>query len=166
MPAFGLVRPGEAIPAADRVDEARIALTQLVVAEPEPFHRPGTKVVDEHVGAAHQAQDDVEPGGLSEVHRQRAFVPVGGEEDVAHAVRPRQRGTRVVAAPRPLDLDDVGAEVAEHLRRKRAERDLREVEHAHAVERQHRGAHRPLHRGARFSRNARTPSSPSSEASA
>src|SRR5438445_479746 len=58
---------------------------------------------------------------------------------------------------RPLDLDDVGAEITEHLRCARPQLDLREVEHGHAVERRDL-LHRPVHFGLLFSRNALTPS--------
>src|SRR5207244_220391 len=72
---------------------------------------------------------------------------------------------REIASARPLDLDDVGAEVTQHLRRARPQLDLREVEDRHAPERRD-VLHRPDHFGALLSRNAFTPSTWSSDASA
>ena len=55
-----LVRVGavEAEAGADRVDEARVDLLQLLVAEAHALHDAGAEIVDDDVGGLEQAQHD------------------------------------------------------------------------------------------------------------
>ena len=84
-----------------------------VVAEAELLHRAAPEVLDQHVGVAHQAQQDLAALRLLEVERDAALVAVQHQERRRDAVDARLAiAARVVAAGQLLDLDDVGAESA------------------------------------------------------
>src|SRR5437870_419574 len=72
---------------------------------------------------------------LLEIEHDRALVAVGVEKDVPHAGMAERPGVAHHVAAGRLDLDHVGAEVGEDLRRVRAHHHRGEVEHAHAVQR-------------------------------
>ena len=80
--------------------------------------------------------------GSREVERERALVAVQAEVVGRLAVVPRRSpGARVVAPVGALDLDDVGAEVAEQHRGQRAGEHAREVGDEDPVQRRHGRAH-------------------------
>src|SRR5207249_2122858 len=58
------------------------------------------------------------------------------EDGIVVAGNRLERGARKIACARALDLDHIGAVVGQHLRADRTEHHLREVDHAHAGERQ------------------------------
>src|SRR5437870_4943684 len=121
------------------------------------FTHAGAEVVHQHVGLAGQPVDRLAAERVAHVDGHAALVAVQAPEHDALPAGVLHVHPREVAGAGPLDLDDVGAEIAQHLRRARSHLDLREVEDHDARERL-RGAHRPDHRGARFSTNAFTPS--------
>ena len=102
--------------AADRgIDEPRIDLPDRLVVEAEPLDDAGPEILDQHVGLGEQraSAQSRSPASLRSIGK--AFLgAVDGVEDgrvaadlgVAEIEPPRQ-----VAAIRPLDLDDAGAEV-------------------------------------------------------
>jgi hypothetical protein len=108
--------------AGDREDDqSRVALQQGVDAEPQPFEHAGAEVLDQHVGAVDQLQQDVAVGVGLEVERHGLLVAVRREEvrRLPLALRPdegRPPPAGVVAVSRSLDLHHPGAEVAEHHR--------------------------------------------------
>ena len=109
---------------------------QLRVAEPEPLHRSWLQVVREHVRARDQPPHDVDGRGFDEIDAETALASIVGQEERIDAVdvgviRPR----RITA--RPLDLDDVGAEIGEQRGAVRARLMLREVEDADTLEEIH-----------------------------
>ena len=123
--------------ARDRaVDQRGILGGQDVVSEAELLHRPAPVVLDEHVGLAHEPEQDRAALGTLEIEREAALVAVQHQERRRDAVDARLAiAARVVAARQFLDLDHVGAEVGEQRAAGGAGHDLRELEHAHAGER-------------------------------
>src|SRR5439155_16663604 len=156
---------GGAVPAAEGVDQARVDRAQVVVTEAEPLHHAGPEVVHQNVGLAGEPIDRLTTERRADVDRDAALVAIQAPEHGTLAARVFHVHAGEIAGARPLDLDDVGAEVAQHLRRARPQLDLGEVEDRHASERSD-VLQRPDHLGALLSRNAFTPSTWSSEASA
>ncbi|GJE59985.1 hypothetical protein MPOCJGCO_2094 [Methylobacterium trifolii] len=137
------VRSGQAEARDAAIDQAGIVLPQPLEAEAEPVHRPGPEVLDHHVGGGGQPQDQVPAGRRLEVDGAALLVPVDRQEVGALAAEEgRPVGARLVAPSRLLDLDHVGAEIAELHRREGAGDHPAEVEDSHAC--QGRGV-RPWH---------------------
>ena len=120
-------------------DEPRVARAQRVAVEPPARHQPGTEGLEQHVGALGQPARQLAVALVAEVERDRALVAVQAEVVRRLAVAPRRTpGARVVAAVGPLDLDHVGAEVAEQHGGERPGEHAREVRDEESVERRHR----------------------------
>ena len=114
------------------VDQARIELRERGVAEAEPLHRPGLEVLAEDVGAGHQLEHDLPAARVLGVDRDALLVAVEqGEEAGAGA----DELSGVVAAER-LDLDHLGAEVAEDDAAGGSHHHVGELDHPDAGERQ------------------------------
>ena len=126
-------------PRRHAIDDVRFFRAQGLVAETETLDRLDAHVVDEDVGATHQFSYGVAAFVLFQVDRERALVAVDGEKDRTQARRGAVRLLRAVGAHQiafeRFYLDDVGAVVAEDLRRQRAEHDRRHVHDAHARKR-------------------------------
>ena len=137
LPALVGERPGLAEAGAEGADDARIDLGELVVAKAHALHHAGAEIVDDDVGVAHEIVDDRLAVGLAQIERDRALVAVEAAEH--RIVEPvgivGDRGAREIAGAGPLDLDDVGAVVGEHLRRARAQHHLGEIDDADARQR-------------------------------
>ncbi len=122
------------------VDHAGIDRAQRLVAQAEALHRARAKIVDDDVAAFRHAQRSGPAGVRRKVDADAALVAVEGNKrgagalGVAGRVVGHAEIARFVAAARFLDLDDVGTEVAQHLRGGRRREDAREVEDADAVE--------------------------------
>ena len=117
-------------------DHARVELVDVLPGEPHAVERAGREVLHQHVAMLDQALDDLLALGMLGIDRDRALVAVEHRE--IEAVGPfhvTQLTARNVADARPLDLDHVGAHIAEQLGAGRAGLHVREVEDAHAVER-------------------------------
>ena len=129
------VRPRLAETRHRHVDHRRIHGAHRGVADAELVGDTGEEVLDDHVRAPGQLEDEPGPLGLLHVHGDAALVAIDRRERRAHAVAaPR---AEVVAAAGALDLDDVGAEVRHEGRTVGTRDDAGEVEDAEAVE--HRG---------------------------
>ena len=123
----GLAEAGDAYD-----DQIGIGFVQNVGREPHLFQRAGPVVLDQHVGLGDETQQRVLRRRVAQVEHDGALVAAVG--------LPVQR--LAVVAPlaqrialRRLDLDDVGAEIAELQRQHVAGDEPRQVEHADAVER-------------------------------
>lgn len=103
------------------VDDARLPLSHLVVADAEAFDDARAVVLDNDVGIFEQAPEDLEPFGALEVeqHAALASVDVVVETDAALALG-------------RIDLDDVRAELSESAAAGRTSEDDTKVEDAHA----------------------------------
>ena len=103
------------------VDHLVVAGRDVVVAEPPAVHRAGLEVGDHDVGPRGQPQEDLAAFGTAEVDRDAALAAVARREVGAAGVTSLHRQPPgLVAEPRQLDLDDVGAPLAERRRRLRA----------------------------------------------
>ena len=132
--------------------EPRVDVADLVPRQPERLHHPRAVVLDHHVALGDQPAGQVAAGVAGHVDRDAALVRVRGVE-VRRALPPLRHRARVVVhqpgavgAHGRLDVDDVGAEHAEHVGEERAGPERREVGDAHAVERARAGGRDRLER--------------------
>ncbi len=132
----GSVAVGSGLAEARRgaVDEFRVQGREVGVAQAEARHHAGLEVLDEHVGFLRQTPQDLLPAGILQVERDALLPAVDAHEIGAFRTDKRAEGPGVVALPRPLNLDHLGAEIGEHHRAERAGEDAGEVEDAEAVE--------------------------------
>ena len=135
--------------AGDRaVDQARAVVLEVGVGEAVLGQAADLEVLHQDVAAGDQAARQGLAFGLRDIKGQGAFVAVraevvGGLRGVlARLVLEEGRApfAGVVAFARPLDLDDVAAQVAEQLGAGRAREDTGQVEDAEAGERCGHGA--------------------------
>jgi hypothetical protein len=95
------------------------------------------EVLEQDVRIRCEPANDRLPFGPGEIDRERLLVAIGAEVVGRFRGRRSRRigeegrppGARLVARAGPLDLDDLGAEIAEHLSGPRAGEDPRQVEH-------------------------------------
>ena len=112
--AFG-VRPGLAESGDPQHHQGRVDLLQIVGPEAPFLQHPGPEVLDHHVGLGDQPAQDVLALGLAEVQGDGPLVPGDHLPPQAVPVLGQAVGAGRVA-PGVLDLDDVGAPVAEQHR--------------------------------------------------
>ena len=117
------------------IDQPRIALAERVRAEPQRLELLRPDVVDEHVGPIDQPQQHLARRRGLQVEHDAALVAVDPHEQRGHVAADARPGVARGVALRRLDLDDVGAEIAQHLRGVGPEHHRGEIEHAHARER-------------------------------
>jgi len=117
------------------VDEARVDLAQALPSEAEPRHRLRTHIVHQNVALPDQRQQHRRRFLLFQIEHERAFVAVEIEKDMAHLAMPRGSGIAHDVAVRRFDLDDVGPEIGEDLRRQRPEDDRGQIENLDPRER-------------------------------
>src|SRR6202011_3827235 len=111
----GLVRTG-AETFYRRHDHARIGLVNVLPGEPHAVERTGGKILHQHVAILDQTVEDFPAFGMLALDRDRALVAVEhGEVEAVSTLHVAQLPTRDVAHAGPLDLDAVGAHVAEKL---------------------------------------------------
>ncbi len=103
------------------------------VAEPEPLRHAGQEVLDDHVGAARELEGQPGAVGLLEIDRDAPLVAVDRRERGAHLAVAAQRA-QVVATAGPLQLDHVGAQVAQEGRAVGPGDDAGEIEDPDALE--------------------------------
>ena len=119
------------------VDQAREARPQHVcVAQAPLLHGARLEVLDQHVRALEQAQQHVAALGLGQIEPEGALVAVDADEvgGVVRFVERRPPIAHLVALGR-LDLDHLGAMVAQDLGAVRPTQHARQIEHEQAVER-------------------------------
>jgi hypothetical protein len=108
------VRPGLAVAGDARDDESRVHLPELVRPDPPLLERAGAEVLDEDVAVLDEVEQQLLPSLLPQVECDALLVarlhrPPEGAPLVARLAPLAQR----VRLPRWLDLDDLGAHVAE-----------------------------------------------------
>src|SRR5262249_47634085 len=148
---------GGTVAAAERVDQPRIDLREGLGPKSESLHDAGAEVVHDDIGLLREPVDGLAAQRRAYIDRDALLVAVQAPEDRALAARVAHVLSREIAGAGPLDLDDVGAKISQHLRGARPQLDLREIKHRDAAERRC-VVHRPDHRGGLLSRNALTPS--------
>jgi len=142
----GAGRVGAGLPeAGDRaVDQARVFPAQLLPPQPILGERADLEVLHQHVAALEQPQHQRLRLGLGDIQRERLLVAVYADE-IGALLRVRHEGRReatgIVARFRPLDLDDLGAQVAQHLGAGGPGEDAGQVEDAQALQGAGRGGH-------------------------
>ena len=132
---LGAHRARGAIAVGRDIDEPRIGLLERLVFDAEASCRIGPVIVHQHVGGLGQLEQRLAAGVLLEVEHDRALGAIAAEIEGRHArIARRPEHARGVAFGR-LDLDHVGAEIAELLRRPRAQHDRGAVENSHSGQR-------------------------------
>jgi hypothetical protein len=122
--------------AADRaVDQPRIFLRHIIVAQAARLDTAGLHRMDENIGGARESPDDFAAAWMIEVDADTLFVAVVGKIGNGFAMPLRGETTRVVAGTRPFDLDHGGAKIAEQLRAIGPSDVLGEIDNGKAVER-------------------------------
>jgi DNA-3-methyladenine glycosylase I len=91
--------------------------------------------MDENVGSASKAMDDLAACTLIEVNTDAPFVAAVAEKGGGLAAPLRSKVTDVVAGPWAFDLDHVGSEITEQFCAVRSRDVLREINNSKAVER-------------------------------
>ena len=123
--------------ARDRtVDEPRMPRRHRFVVEPEPRHGARPEVLDQDIGTPEQPPQHRLPLLALQVEGATALAAV--DRQVVRRLAPEKRRAeraRLVAPAGLLDLDDVGAHVAEALGAERSGDDAAEVDDADALER-------------------------------
>ena len=109
---------------------------QVLVTEVFAVHHAGAEVLDEHVGVAHHAPDQLDARRLADVDADAALVAVEALEIEPADVRRQAAGAigvaNAVAAAGLLDLDHVRAHVAEQRGAPRARRLVAHVDDSDA----------------------------------
>ena len=116
-------------------DQPRVGGVQLVWSDAPALQGSRAEVLDQHVGALGKAQQQGGPFGLRQVERHRPLVAPERLPPQPHSVARRPVSTGRIGLGRVLDLDDVGAEVAEEHRRHRPGEQCRSVDDSHARQR-------------------------------
>ena len=128
------VRPGLAEPGDPQHHQGWVDLLQIRRAESPFLQHSGAEVLDHHVGLGDQAAQDVLTLGFAEVQGDGPLVAGDDLPPQAVAVLGQAVGAGGIAAGM-LDLDDVGAPVAEQHRGDRSGVDGSQVQHPQPGER-------------------------------
>jgi hypothetical protein len=121
--------------AGDRApDQLGMALEKLGGCESASLERAGAEVVDDDVGVGDEVSEERLVLGIADVGDQTLLVSVDAQEvgALTALVERRSPAARLVTSAGPLDLEDVGAEVAEHHGTERTGEDAGEIENLEA----------------------------------
>ena len=127
--------PARSVAGDGAANEPRSRLLEPGVGEAPFVQRSQPEIIDEDVGFLDQPGKDFLPGRVGHVERQGALVAVDAEKigglgaDERRAPMPR-----IVAVVGRLDLDDVGAHVAQHHGAERTGEDTGEIDDADSGE--------------------------------
>ncbi len=138
------------------VDDRRVHRLHVLVADAEPVGDAGPPALAEHVGARRELE---RARAASSVRRSSTTLPLCDATS-----RKMSGNVRIGSWPRRLELQHVGAEIGEQLRRVRHRPPDAGVEHAHPVEQAASSAHCDHPVGAQ-SRAASSSSQPASSRS-
>ncbi len=131
---FAALRAGLAVAGDRAIDQPRVLLAHGLVAEPEPLHHAGAKLLHQHVGA----RDQIVGGGAAffafQVGDELLLAAVQHGEGRRVAAQKRRDHARGLAAG-PLDLHDLGAGFGEHQGRERPRQQRGEIGDQNAFER-------------------------------
>src|SRR5262249_31701457 len=113
-------------------DESRISRRRFGIPEAEALDRARREIVDEDVGAIDEPLARAPVARLLEVEDDASLSAIQPREVGGHPVQRAIVRARGIAAIRPLDLDDVGAEVRELPRAERSRHRLLEGDDANS----------------------------------
>ncbi len=102
----------------------------LFPAKTEPVEHAGTEVLHDNIAGLDQVREDGLTVGILEIHRNRALVAVQHREVEAVCVGEIPELLASCIASRRLEFDDVRAEKAHQLARRRTGLDMGHVENA------------------------------------
>ena len=126
------VRAGFAEAKQRQINQPGVAAAELRTGNAQGAKFLRADIVDEDVGGIDQRQQ-VRASRLGlEVENDAAFIAVRAKEQRGHARFARRSGEPRAVAVQRLDLDDVGAVVGKHLRRRGSEHDGGDVDDADA----------------------------------
>src|SRR5262249_59573379 len=103
-----------------------------IIAQSKLFHDAGPVILEQHVGAGDELEQDRSAGVRPQVELNAALAAVVGDE--IRTVLLPAKGPEGIAALRMLDLDHVGAEVGQDHAPERSRDYGAELDHAHALE--------------------------------
>jgi hypothetical protein len=112
---------------------------QVSPAQPVPVEDTGAKVLQDDVAVGDKSERELASAVGGEVEGDGALVAVAGEIERRHRVRGGSGQERravlagVVAVPGLFDLDDVGAEIAQHLAGQGGGQDPTQIEDADPI---------------------------------
>ena len=115
--------------------DLRVAGGQLLVRQPPLVELAGPEVLEHDVALLRQPRRDLAGRLLAQVEHDRSLVAADARPPEAVAVAGHAPSPHRVAVAGRLDLDDVGAVVAEQLARERTGDEVAQLEDADAVER-------------------------------
>ena len=136
------VRPVLAEAGDGAIDQLRIDRRQRGVVEAVLLQPAGLEVLDHHVAGCSQTTHGLGAFRAGDVQLDRLLASVGAQEiggvsrlAIGRGGEGRPPVAGVVARARPLDLDHLGAQVGQRLRRPGPGQHPRQVQHAHARQR-------------------------------
>ncbi len=130
------LRSGLPVAGHPHQDDAPIAFAQNVVAEIPLLQRARPEVLDDDVGALDEVEEEVAAAGLTQVERDGLLVAgVHRPEEVVPVEFGLPPGAQRIGRARRLDLDDLGAHVAEQPSRERSRDQRADLDDPDAVQR-------------------------------
>ncbi len=124
------------------IDKARVDRLEAVIVEPVFLQSADLEILDQHIGRRDQLAHRLRALRRGEIHGDRALAAIGGMVIGGRqvlAVMAHDEGRTpfagVVTAVGVLDLDDVRAEIGEHLPAPGPGEDAGKFNHAYALER-------------------------------
>jgi hypothetical protein len=134
------VRPGLAETRHRAIDDAGVDRLDRFIVEAIALEIADLVILHEDIDVFGELANDLLPFRRGNVDRHRTLVAVGAEIERVVVVLlalgvdevRRSEGARVVAGAGPLDLDHVGAEIAQHLGRERTGEHAREIKNLDA----------------------------------
>ncbi len=117
------------------VDQPRVRFAKGLEAEAEALHRAGTEVLQHYIGARDEPAQDGLPLRRLEVEGEALLAAINRHEVGGLAPREGRPSARVVSLARLLDLDDLGAHVAQRHGAEGARQHAGEVDDADARQR-------------------------------
>ncbi len=135
------VGPLGAVAGRARINNPRVERGEFRIAEPQPLRDALAKILHEDVAARRQPMHDLARLGLLQIQRDTFLVLVVGLEIIiapaldGRTARDRGDSAAGVAPLALLDLDNLGAQVGEHLRRDRPLLPDRPVDNSNSVKR-------------------------------